>query len=94
MEQPQGESARQRWPKAAGRESAALVSPALEVETRTYVTESRLAQGFPPRVTDPNALAAIQRSLRPPHEPNTVRVEARSATHPSGTHNDPVKKGA
>ena len=63
-------------------------------ETRTYVIASRVAQGLPPRVSDPDALAAIQRALRAPHEPDTVRVEARTATHASRTDNDPVKKSA
>ena len=70
------------------------VSPSMDIETRAYVTSSRLAQGLPPKVTDPDALTAIQHVLRAPHEPNTIRVEARAATHASRTDNDAVQKSA
>ena len=66
----------------------------MDEEIRTYVRCSRLSQGLPPRVTDPNVLAAIQRVLCTPHKPNTVGIEARAASDASRADNNTIKKSA
>ncbi len=77
-----------------GNEDKLSASLSTDSETRSYVISSRAAQGIPERVTDLDVLAAIQRALHAPYEPNPILVEARTAAHASGTDNDAVKKSA
>lgn len=75
-------------------QSKSSAAPAVDSETRAYVTSSRVAQGLPMKVTDRDALGAIQRALSAPHETNTIRVEAGAPAHSGGTDNDAVKQSA